>query len=135
MLAQFHQEEQAVAQGLKQLFSAGKQARLRDFQKFIAATSRATKTRQVEVEEIAQASLAIRQSADETIARFREEREEMVKSWQALAEIMQAKRPPGTAARLNNKASLPESPTPLPHVTPRATRPRMSAKAKKQGEE
>ena len=135
MLAQFHQEEQAVAQGLKQLFSAGKQARLRDFQKFIAATSRATKTRQAEIEEIAQASLAIRKSAEETIAQFREEREEMVKSWQALAEIMQTKRTPRTAARLKHKASLPESSTALPRVTPRATRPRKSAKAKKQGEE
>jgi hypothetical protein len=48
---------------------------------------------------------------------------------------MQTKRPPGAAARLKNKASLPDSSTALPRVTPRATRPRKSAKAKKQGEE
>lgn len=127
MLAQFHQEEQAIARGLKQLFSAGKQARLRDFQKFIAETSRATKTRQAEVEEIAQASLAIRKSAEETIAQFREEREEMVKSWKALAEIMQTKRSPRTTARLNTQAPEPSA--------PRVTRPRISAKARKQGAE
>lgn len=131
MLAQFHQEEQAIAQGLKQLFSAGKQARLRDFQKFIVTTRRATKTRRAEIEEIAQASLAIRKSAEEAIAQFREEREEMVKSWQALAETMQTKRPPRTAARPKNTVSLPESST----AVPRATRPRKSATAKKQGEE
>ncbi len=100
MLAQFQQEELTIARELKKLFSDGKQARLRDFKKFIAETRKATKTRQDEIAEIAQASMAIRKSAEETIAHFREEREEMAKSWNALAEKMQKKRPtsatPGT---------------------------------------
>ncbi len=76
MLAQFQQEEQAVAQGLKKLFSDGRQVRLRDFKRFITETRRATETRKEEIEEINQASMAIRKSAAETIARFREEQEE-----------------------------------------------------------
>lgn len=43
MLAQFQQEEQAVADGLKKLFSDDRQARLRDFKRFIADTNPHTK--------------------------------------------------------------------------------------------
>src|SRR5216684_7727725 len=92
MLAQFQREEQALAQGLKTLFGDGKQVRLHDFKRFIAEAKRATEARKEEVEEIIQASMAIRKSAEETIARFREEREEMAKSWKELAEEMQKKR-------------------------------------------
>ena len=86
MLAQFQQEEQAVAEGLKKLFSDGRQVRLRDFQRFLAETERATAARKAEIEDIKQMSMAIRKSAEETIAQFREEREEMARSWKALAE-------------------------------------------------
>ncbi|HVB73669.1 MAG TPA: hypothetical protein VNE38_08960 [Ktedonobacteraceae bacterium] len=132
MLAQFQQEEQAIAQGLKKLFSDGKQARLRDFKRFIAETSRATETRKEEVEEITQASMAIRKSAEETIARFREEQEEMAKSWKALAEKMQNKRSPKTKPELKDIASLPEMPVTLPLVTTHAAPLQRRAKAKKQ---
>ncbi len=97
MLAQFQREEQALAQGLKTLFGDGKQVRLRDFKRFIAEAKRATEARKEEVEEIIQASMALRKSAEETIARFHEEREEMAKSWKALAEKMQKS---GRSARL-----------------------------------
>jgi uncharacterized protein with ParB-like and HNH nuclease domain len=89
MLAQFQREEQALAQGLKELFGDGRQVRLRDFKRFIAEAKRSAEARKEDVEEITQASIAIRKSAEETIARFREEREEMAKSWKALAEKMQ----------------------------------------------
>jgi hypothetical protein len=89
MLAQFQREEQALALGLKKLFGDGRQVRLRDFKRFIAEANRAAETRKQEVEEIAQASVAIRKSAEETIVRFREEREEMARNWKALAEKMQ----------------------------------------------
>lgn len=92
MLAQFHQEEQALAVGLKKLFGDGRQVRLRDFKKFIAQTKRATEARKGEIAEITKASEDIRKSAEETIARFRQEREEMAKSWQALAARMRGKR-------------------------------------------
>jgi hypothetical protein len=86
MLAQFQQEEQAVAEGLKKLFSDGRQVRLRDFQRFLAETEQATAARKAEIEDIKQMSMAIRKNAEETIAQFREEREEMARSWKALAE-------------------------------------------------
>lgn len=92
MLAQFQQEEQALASGLKKLFGDGRQVRLRDFKRFIAEAKRSTEERKEKIEEIAKASEAIRKSAEETIAKFREEREEMTKSWKALAERMQQKR-------------------------------------------
>jgi hypothetical protein len=92
MLARFHQEEQALAAGLKQLFGDGKQVRLRDFKKFIAQARRATEARKGEIADITQASQAIRKSAEETIAKFRQEREEMAKSWQVLAQRIQKKR-------------------------------------------
>jgi|SRR5712692_41070 len=135
LLARFQQEEQAVAQGLKKLFSDGKQARLRDFKKFIADTRRATKTRQDEIEEIAQASMAIRKSAEETIAGFREEREEMAKSWDALAVKMQKNRSPKTTSGLKNTASLPKLPSAMPRLADHSAPPQKSAKAKKQVEE
>lgn len=118
MLAQFQQEEQAVAQGLKELFGKGRQVRLRDFKRFIAETRRATATRKDEIEEIAQASMAIRKTAEETIARFREEREEMAKSWKALAEKMQSKRSPNSKPGLKDNASLLETPAALPQQQP-----------------
>ena len=92
MLAQFQQEEQEMAQGLKKLFGTGKQIRISDFKRFIAQTKRATEARKGEIEEITKASETIRKSAEETIAKFREEREEMAKSWKALAEKMREKR-------------------------------------------
>lgn len=92
ILNTFQQEEREMAQGLKKLFGEGEQVRLHDFKTFIAEAKRATETRKGEVAEIAEASQAIRKSAEETIARFREEREEMAKSWKALAERMQKKR-------------------------------------------
>ena len=100
MLAQFQQEEQALAQGLKELFANGRQVRMRDFKKFIAEARRATEARKEEVEEITQVSIAIRKSAEETIARFREEREEMAKSWKALAEKMQKSAGSGTVEKM-----------------------------------
>lgn len=103
MLAQFQQEEQIIAEGLKKLFSDGKQVRLRDFKRFIAETEQATVARKAEIAEIKQMSMAIRKSAEETIARFREEREEMAQSWKALAVKMQKSRPHGT--KLEPKAS------------------------------
>lgn len=135
LLARFQQEEQAVAQGLKKLFSDGKQARLREFKKFIADTRRATKTRQDEIEEIAQASMAIRKSAEETIDGFREEREEMAKSWDALAVKMQKTRSPKTTSGLKNAASLPKLPSATPRLADHSAPPQKSAKAKKQVEE
>ena len=92
MLAQFQQEEQEIASGLKKLFGDGRQVRLRDFKKFIAEAKRAAEAQKGEIEEITQASETIRKSAEETIAKFREEREEMAKSWRALAERMREKR-------------------------------------------
>lgn len=92
MLAQFQKEEQEVAEGLKKLFGTGKQVRLHDFKKFIAQAKGATEVRKEKIEEITKASEAIRKSAEETIAKFREEREEMAKSWKALAERIQKKR-------------------------------------------
>lgn len=92
MLEQFQHEEQVIAEGLKKLFSEGRQVRLRDFKRFIAETERATVARKAEIAEISQMSMAIRKSAEETIAQFRAEREEMVKSWKALAVKMQKKR-------------------------------------------
>jgi len=92
MLAQFQQEEQEMAQGLKKLFGDGGQVKLRDFKKFISQAKRATEARKGEIEEITKASETIRKSAEETIAKFREEREEMAKSWKALAERMREKR-------------------------------------------
>ena len=110
MLAQFQQEEQIIAEGLKKLFSDNRQVRLRDFKQFIAESERATVARKAEIAEINQMSMAmtvarkaeiaeinqmsmaIRKSAEETIARFREEREEMAQSWKALAIKMQEKR-------------------------------------------
>ena len=92
MLAQFQQEEQEMTQGLKKLFGDGGQVRLRDFKRFIAEAKRTTEARKGEIEEITKASETIRKSAEETIAKFREEREEMAKSWKALAERMREKR-------------------------------------------
>ena len=92
MLAQFQQEEQEIASGLKKLFGDGGQVRLRDFKRFIAEAKRATEARKGEIEEITKASETIRKSAEETIAKFREEREEMAKSWKALAARMREKR-------------------------------------------
>ena len=92
MLSQFQKEEQEMADGLKKLFGTGKQVRLSDFKSFIAQAKRATEARKGEIEEITKASETIRKSAEETIAKFREEREEMAKSWKALAERMQEKR-------------------------------------------
>ena len=92
MLARFQQEEQALAQGLKKLFGDGRQVRLRDFKRFIADAKRTTAARKGEIEEITAASQAIRQTAEETIAKFRQEREEMAKSWKALAGRIQKKR-------------------------------------------
>ena len=92
MLAQFQKEEQEMAEGLKRLFGDGKQVRLHDFKKFIAQARVATEARKGEIEEITKASEAIRKSAEETIAKFREEREEMAKSWKVLAERMRKKR-------------------------------------------
>ncbi len=129
MLAQFQQEEQTIARELKKLFSDGKQARLRDFKKFIAETRKATKTRQGEIAEITQASLAIRKSAEETIAHFREEREEMAKSWNALAEKMQKKRPTSTTPGPKNSAPRTKSPSASSHLANHA--PSKSAKTKK----
>ena len=106
MLAQFQQEEQEMAQGLKKLFGDGKQVRLRDLKRFIAEAKRATEVRKGEIEEITKASETIRKSAEETIAKFREEREEMAKSWKALAERMREKRTlrqaQGKVGRINN---------------------------------
>lgn len=96
MLAQFQQEEQIIAEGLKKLFSDGRQVRLRDFKRFIAETERATVARKAGIAEINQMSMAIRKSAEETIARFREEREEMAQSWKILAVKMQKRRSHGT---------------------------------------
>ena len=81
-----------MAFGLKKLFGDGGQVRLRDFKRFISQTKRATEARKGEIEEITQASEIIRKSAEEVVAKFREEREEMTKSWKALAERMQEKR-------------------------------------------
>lgn len=92
MLSQFQKEEQEMAEGLKKLFGTGKQVRLHDFKKFIEKAKGATEERKGEIAEITKASEAIRKSAEETIAKFREEREEMAKSWKALAERMQKKR-------------------------------------------
>lgn len=92
MLEQFQHEEQVIAEELKKLFSEGRQVRLRDFKRFIAETGRTTVARKAEIAEISQMSMAIRKSAEETIAQFRAEREEMVKSWKALAVKMQKKR-------------------------------------------
>ncbi|HVB21268.1 MAG TPA: hypothetical protein VNG51_04925 [Ktedonobacteraceae bacterium] len=103
MLAQFQQEEQIIAVGLKKLFSDGRQVRLRDFKRFIADTERTTVARKAEIAEINQMSMAIRKSAEETIARFREEREEMAQSWKTLAVKMQKRRSHGTM--LEPKAS------------------------------
>jgi hypothetical protein len=133
LLAQFQQEEQAVARELKKLFSDGKQARLRDFKKFIADTRRATKTRQDEIVEIAQASMAIRKSAEETIARFREEREELAKDWKALAKTMREKRPTKTTPGPRNSIPRPKSPSSLSRMTDHASS--KSTKAKKPVEE
>lgn len=133
MLAQFQQEEQTIARELKKLFSDGKQARLRDFKKFIADTRKATKTRQDEIAEIAQASMAIRKSAEETIAHFREEREEMAKSWNALAEKMQKKRPTSATPVPKNSAPRPKSPSAPSRAANHA--PSKSAKTKKIVEE
>lgn len=92
MLAQFQKEEQEMAEGLKKLFGDGRQVRLRDFKRFIEEARRTTEERKEKIAEITKASEAIRKSAEETIAKFRQEREEMAKSWQALAEKMQKKR-------------------------------------------
>ncbi len=92
MLTQFQQEEQEMAQGLKKLFGDGRQVKLRDFKRFINQAKRATEVRKGEIEEITKASEIIRKSAEETITKFREEREDMAKSWKALAERMQKKR-------------------------------------------
>lgn len=92
MLNAFQQEEQALASGLKKLFGDGRQVRLRDFKRFIAEAKRTTEERKEKITEITKASEAIRKSAEETIAKFRQEREEMAKSWKALAEKMQQKR-------------------------------------------
>jgi len=92
MLAQFQKEEQEMAKGLKRLFGDGKQVRLRDFKKFIVQAKGATEVRKEKIEEITKASEAIRKSAEETITKFREEREEMAKSWKVLAARMQGKR-------------------------------------------
>jgi len=91
-LSTFQQEEQALTSGLKKLFGDGRQVRLRDFKRFIAQAKVTTEARKEEIEKITKASEAIRKSAEETIAKFREEREEMAKSWKALAEKMQKKR-------------------------------------------
>ncbi len=88
----YQQEEQIIAVGLKKLFSDGRQVRLRDFKRFIADTERTTVARKAEIAEINQMSMAIRKSAEETIARFREEREEMAQSWKTLAVKMQKRR-------------------------------------------
>lgn len=135
MLAQFQHEEQAVAQGLKKLFSDGKQARLHDFKKFLAETRRATRTRQAEIKEIAQASKAIRASAEETIAAFRAEREAMAKSWRTLAEKMQQRRSPKTTAEPKSSSRQPRPSATPSQATDHATPPQKSAKAKKQVEE
>jgi hypothetical protein len=103
MLAQFQQEEQIIAEELKKLFSEGRRVRLRDFKRFIAETERATVARKAEIAEIKQMSMAIRKSAEETIARFREEREEMAQSWKAASIKMQEKRSHGK--KLEPKAS------------------------------
>ena len=92
MLAQFQKEEQEMAEGLKKLFGDGRQVRLRDFKRFIEEARRTTEERKEKIAEITKASEAIRKSAEETIAKFRKEREEMAKSWRVLAERMQMKR-------------------------------------------
>lgn len=92
MLSQFQKEEQEMAEGLKRLFGNGRQVRLSDFKRFIAEAKRTTEERKEEVEEITKASQAIRKSAEETIAKFRKEREEMAKDWQLLARKMQERR-------------------------------------------
>ena len=88
----FQQEDQALASGLKKLFGDGRQVRLRDFKRFVAEAKGTTEERKEKIAEITKASEAIRKSAEETIAKFREEREEMTKSWKVLAERMQKKR-------------------------------------------
>ena len=92
MLAQFQTEEQEMAAGLKKLFGTGKRVRLDDFKKFIAQAKGAAEVRKEKIAEITKASEAIRKSAEDTIAKFRQEREEMAKSWRALAERIQKKR-------------------------------------------
>src|SRR6202790_4575198 len=82
MLAQFQHEEQVVAEGLKQLFSDERKARLSDFKRFItetriagetrkediagfiAETRIAAETRKEDIAEIARASMIIRKSAE-----------------------------------------------------------------------
>lgn len=92
MLEQFHQEEQELKEALKKLFTDGKQVRLRDFKRFIAEFKSKQEERGQDIEEIKRESVAIRKSAEETVAQFREEREEMMKQWQQLAEKMREKR-------------------------------------------
>lgn len=92
MLAQFHQEEQELAEALKKLFADGGKIRLRDFKKFIAEFKRKQEERKQDLGEIKRASVTIRKSAEEVIAQFRKEREEMMKQWQKLAEKMKEKR-------------------------------------------
>jgi len=136
MLAQFQQEEQAVADGLKKLFSDDRQARLRDFKRFIAETRIATRARKEEIAEIARASATIRKSAEETIASFHAEREEMAKSWKALAERMQKKRSPKTKPELKISTSLPKLPAaPSTQLTTQVVLPPKKVKANKPLEE
>lgn len=101
MLAQFQQEEQMVAEGLQKRLRESRQVRLHDFQRFLAETERARAARQAEIEDI-------RKNAEETIAQFREEREEMARSWKVLAEKMQERRSHKTPPQ------VPAMPAPLP---------------------
>lgn len=135
LLEQFQREEQLVAQGLKKLFSDSKQARLHDFKKFLAETRQATRTRRSEIEEIAQASRAIRKSAEETIAAFREEHEAMAKSWRTLTEKMQERRSTRAAAQPKNSAHVSRSHAASTGAKDHATPTSRSAKTKKPAEE
>lgn len=92
ILEQFQKEEEEMAAGLKKLFQNNKQVRIRDFKNFLTDFKKKTEVRKEEIEEITKTSVVVRENAEQMIAKFRQEREEMINEWKNLANKMQERR-------------------------------------------
>jgi len=92
MLARFQKEEEEMVQGLKKLLGKDKKVRIKDLKNWLISVKQGQEERTKEIDQIKAATSFLRKTASEMIGSFKEEREEMLRSWQELTEKMREKR-------------------------------------------
>jgi nucleoid DNA-binding protein len=114
MLEAFRKEEEAVAEGLKQLLKKGEEIRIKDFKKMMVGIRQEQEKRAKETgESIADELQNMRREVHGMLDNFKQERQSVAAAWHEMLGLFRREKPaaprqsPGIAAKLSTGRSKP----------------------------